>query len=182
MNTQDQAKFLTWFLIYTLIFGLFDWAIVNLIADRQQNHTALYVLPRTWIFRSFLILVFRAYLGYWNSYIGRIDVGQQRTFYIALPILALVLPLLPLKNHVQITIAEDLIVGMLGMLSLGAFILLLRRIGLAVFVTNINYANDRLAGVMVSKGSRARRINMLPIDIGYGSLVAVMEWGYCSFF
>jgi hypothetical protein len=182
MNPQEQAKFLTWFLIYTLIFGLFDWAIVNLIADRQQNHTALYVLPRTWVFRSFLILVFRAYLGYWNSYIGRIDVGQQLTFYIALPILALVLPLLPLKNHVQITIAEDLIVGVLGMLSLGAFMLLLRRIGLAVFVNNINHANDRLAGVMVSQGSRARRINMLPIDVGYGSLVAVMEWGYCSFF
>jgi hypothetical protein len=182
MSTTElptQKQFLAWFVCYTCIGAVFDSAVASLLVPTEKS-TFLYVLPRTWVFRSFVLLTFRAYMGSWNDNVQRIDWGQEFVFYVVLPVVVLGLPVLPLA-HLPKTSNGFITNAVWCLLSYVALLGLLANIGISWFVVRFAIGNFVPSSPVVSRGS-VNRLSVIHMDLAYVALLALMTWGYIANF
>ena len=173
IEPPTQVQILKWFIAFTCIGALFDSSVATMRA-LPEEWTLFYVLPRTWLLRALVVCVFRAYLSFWNSFAGRVDIGQQIVFMGLFPILVLGLPVIPLLNSAATAHAVFVDI-FLCFMSFAAMLLLLMNIGVRRFSMGFNYADDVLGRPIRSSGSTSR-LAMLHVDLIYAATLAAFMW------
>ena len=157
----------------------FDLSVLASIEVPDETARAGYLLPRAWMMRTFVILGASAYLGTWRSYLGHRDAGQRVVYYTLLPVLALVLPVLPLLDRAALE-PDFALFGLIA--STSAFIVFLRSIGTDRFVRGVTHDRDPTSRFLLPVRGKRRRWHLVPTDIAYAVVVTVVAWGYTRYF
>jgi hypothetical protein len=182
MSTTElptQKQFLAWFVIYTCIGALFDSSLASLLVPTEKT-TLFYALPRVWLFRTLVLLAFRAYLGFWNDNARRIGWGQEFVYYVVLPIVVLGLPVLPLANLPR-TSSGIVTSSLLCLLSYVALLGMLAKIGISRFVAR--FAIESFVPTTPIESRRdVHRLSLLYVDLAYAAALALFTWGYVGNF
>ncbi|HEU4653401.1 MAG TPA: hypothetical protein VFS47_05410 [Steroidobacteraceae bacterium] len=169
-----QTQILKWFIAFTFIGALFDASVATMHVLPEQ-WTFFYVLPRAWLLRAVVVCAFRAHLSFWNSFVGRVDVGQQIVFLVVFPLLMLGVPVLRLLDA-PLRSGGVIANLFLCLVSLAAMQVLLMNIGVRRFSMGFNYADDVLGRPI--RGSN-NRLAMLHVDLIYAAGLGLFIWA-CS--
>jgi uncharacterized protein YggT (Ycf19 family) len=188
MNEPTPARFLrfTFLISLSVCGGIFDWSTFGMVERFSTVSIPAFNYAFTWFIRSGMVFILISYFATWKLCVGRRTRIQRLLFWVSVPILPFVAPVMPALGKLQ----GSAVIGVLlsayfpiAVFSMAAYVFALKRLQRAfpelhegVNLDGDPLFSDHYSQVMTSilffQFPPSRRTDMFIIDI----LMAMGIW------